>query len=121
MDLRGGEPLLRRVHLGVGCFPKVDAEDVGQSDEVEQHIGDFLCGPRVQGFIGSECFRLVSGQPLEQLAEFADLTDQGKDQGFGVVELLPVAFGGEGAHAVAQIAQVGHIGDYATQMRVRVL
>ena len=39
------------------CLPEVDAEDVGQSDEVEQHIGEFLCGPRVQWFIGSECYR----------------------------------------------------------------
>ena len=46
------------------------------------------------------------GQPLEQLAELADFTNDGQEERLRVVELLPVALVGEAAHAMAKVLEI---------------
>ena len=43
----------------------------------------------------------VSGEPLEQLGQLADLAYEGEDQGLRIMELAPVAFLGEHPQAVS--------------------
>ena len=52
--------------------------------------------------------RLVGGEPLEQLSQFADLPDQREGERFGVVEPSPVSLVSETAHAVAEVCQIAH-------------
>jgi hypothetical protein len=101
VDLFGWEAGSRVGQFVVGCFGEVDVQYVGEAYEVEEDVGKFLAYATVEACLVSAGCCGVGGEPLEEFGHFADLADEGEDQGFRVVELSPVAFLGEHAHAVS--------------------
>ena len=57
-------------------------------------------------------------QPLQQLGQLPHLTDERQHHGLGVLELIPVTFGDEGARSVPDLDQVRHTGEYAAPPRL---
>lgn len=87
----------------------VDTERVGQLHEVEQHVGDL--GGHGLLLFGLQGAALGLGHPLEVFEQFAGFDVEGTGEVLGGVELLPVAFGGEGGELVAEGGEgVGHGG-----------
>ena len=88
---------LVQFELGVDGLLHVDAEFVGQADEVDLDVGDFLF--HLGHFFGWQGLALFFGQPLEVFDQFGGLDDEGHGEVLRGVELVPVAFGGEVAEA----------------------
>ena len=85
---------------------EVDAENVGEAHEVEEDVRHLFSDPRLKWVFLGKVPCIGGGQPLEQFAELADFTNDGQEERLRVVELLPVALVGEGAHAMAKVLEI---------------
>src|SRR4051812_21336105 len=81
--------------LVAGGGRDVDAEDVGEAQQVHQDVRDLLAGPRPAAGVREPRDGGVGGDPLEQLRELTDLADEGEDQRLRVLEALPVSLDAE--------------------------
>ena len=74
--------------LVLGGGHQVDLQFVGDLQQVQQHVGQFLAdgGAPVHGKIAALLFR----QPLEMLQQFGRFDRQGRGQVLGRMELIPV-------------------------------
>jgi len=101
--------LVRRVllrvqfDLGVDGPLHVDAELVGQADEVDLDVGEFLF--HLGELVGWQGLAFCFGQPLEVLDQFGGLDDERHGEVLRRVELVPVALGGELAQGVFDLVQ----------------
>ena len=82
---------------------QVDAALVGQAHQVHQHVGQFVADARARRFV--QLAVRTRGQPLVVLCQFRHFHGQGHGQVFWRVELVPVALGGKGAQARADVEQ----------------
>ena len=63
----------------------------------------------MQRLLRSHAERFVGGYSLQEFSQFADFSDEGKDQRLRVMEFLPFPLGGELAHGIAQLNQIRHL------------
>ena len=121
---RGATPRLG----STGCFrpeasilasrPEIDPALIGQPHEVHEHVGHLLRQSRVQRLLMRKVASGIRRQPLQQLGQLPHLTDERQHHGLGVLELIPVTFGDEGARSVPDLDQVRHTGEYAAPPRL---
>jgi hypothetical protein len=101
-------PPARVGELRVRSPGQVNAQHVGQQDEVQQHVRELLASPSVQRLARRQLAGTVSGQPLEQLGQLANLAHQGEEHRLRIVVAAPLAVCGELAHAIAQRMKIRH-------------
>lgn len=87
--------------FGEGGVEGVYAQLVGQADEVDEDVANFFAD--FFDFFGGELAALLGSEPLEYLEDFGGFAGEGHGEIFGVVELLPVAFGDELLEALAEV------------------
>ena len=80
-----------RLDLGKSRGAEVDTALLSKADQVDQNIGQFFAHTSMERLRGDQLFRAVSRKPLQQLGQLPHLTDEGKEHGLRVLELLPVA------------------------------
>src|ERR1039457_5335440 len=74
-------------------YLKVDTENIGELQQVGEHVRQFLANVRCPIRVRENSRGLLRGEPLEDLSQLADLAGEGHDQVLGCVEALPVALG----------------------------
>ena len=79
--------------------------ELSPADPAAALAGD---NPTPQRLVLHAVSRGIRRQPLEQLCELTHLADQSENQRLRIMELSPVAFLGERAHAVSQLDQIRH-------------
>jgi hypothetical protein len=103
---RGGLDRVAAAGLGrllAGGFDQVEAQHVGQADQVDGDVAQFGAHAGAQLRVVEHCRGLGRGQPLEFGQQFADLGGQGHRQVLRGVEALPVAVHGERADLLGQL------------------
>lgn len=71
----------------------VDPEFVGEANQVDLDIGDFLF--HLGQLVGWQRLALILCEPLEVFNQFGSLDDEGHGEVLRRVELVPVTIGGE--------------------------
>jgi hypothetical protein len=94
---------VRRGELGARGGRQVHVEDVGEPQQVDEHVRHLLAGAGPAGRLREPLDGTVGREPLEQLRELADLADERQDERLRVLELLPVALGAELPHQPGQL------------------
>src|SRR5437763_17209383 len=95
------------VDLCVGRGKEVDAEAVGELDEVERDVGDLVEDVLRQLGIVAPGPRLLRSEPLEERDQLADFAGKRHHEILRGMPLLPLADGGEVAEALGQLLE-GH-------------
>src|SRR5580700_1813127 len=104
----GGKAALGVVHLGLCCRCEVDADHVGQQNQVQQDVRHLLADPVAERLVLGELPRLGRGQPLKQFSQLAHLADEREQYRLRIVEPAPVPVVGELPHAGAEDLKIGH-------------
>jgi hypothetical protein len=107
-DVADREAALGVGHLALRGGGEINAENVRQQHQVEQHVSHLLARPGPERVTRRERPGVGGREPLEQLGELADLADQGQEHRLGVVELPPVPVFGEFPHAVTENLEIWH-------------
>jgi hypothetical protein len=93
-DVAGWKSVVVALQFAVGDLEQVNAQDVGETHEVDGHVGELVTD--VVGPVGvHDLGGLLRGEPLEDLEQLPDLAGQRHRQVLGRVELLPVPLSGE--------------------------
>ena len=92
--------LLVQRDLVVGGAQQIDAELVGQPQQIDEHVGELE--PHALAALGVERAALLFGQPLKLLDELGGLDGQRHREILRRVKLLPIARGRERGEALLQ-------------------
>lgn len=112
---------LRGPDLDESCRRQVNPKHIGQTNQVDQHVRQFLPGPCMQRLNRRPPYSLVGRQSLEQFGQLADFAHQSEDQRLRIVKPRPVSFVGELPHAVPQLDQIRHAASMAHQQIVTII
>ena len=90
LEIHGRIFTAARSQLCRGCGGQIHTAGRSQLDEIYQDVRELVGHPSIQRLSSDQCRGVTRRQPLQHLSHFAHLADQGDQQRFGIVELLPV-------------------------------
>ena len=89
---------------GVG---QVDVEALGETEEEEEHVGEFVFDGLARGGVGELGGALLVGEEAEDLEGLGGFGGEADGEVFGAVELVPVAGFAEGADFGTEVSEFG--------------
>jgi hypothetical protein len=102
-----GVPAARIFQLLQGRLDEVDAEYVGQTNQVNGHVAELRTNTRPKFLVLHDGSRLLRGEPLQLCQELTNFPGQGHSEVLRRMKLLPVPFPREGSDAFSKLSDRG--------------